>query len=64
VFWAHFDPFGLPEEHPRAKLQLLSQHLENVEKLARDLASSAAPADAHFHDLAGWAGLLHDLGKY
>jgi len=64
LFWAHSDPFGPPEHHPEAKWQLLAEHLENVEKLARDLASRAAPANAHFHDLAGWAGLLHDLGKY
>jgi CRISPR-associated endonuclease/helicase Cas3 len=35
-----------------------------VGKLARHLASRAAPDDAHFHDLAEWSGLLHDLGKY
>ena len=58
LFWAHSDPFGPPEHHPEAKWQLLAEHLENVEKLARDLASLAAPANAHFHDLAGWAALL------
>lgn len=64
VFWAHSDQSGLPEDHPAAKWQPLAQHLENVGKLARNLASRAAPDDSHFHDLAEWSGLLHDFGKY
>ncbi len=64
LFWAHSDPQGRSENHPEAKWQRLAQHLENVGKLARDLASGAAPNYAHFHDLAEWSGLLHDLGKY
>jgi CRISPR-associated endonuclease/helicase Cas3 len=63
-FWAHSDRSGLAENHPQARWQPLAQHLENVGKLARDLASRANPDDAHFHDLAEWAGLLHDVGKY
>ena len=64
LFWAHSDPSGRPEDHPEAKWQPLARHLENVGKLARALASQAAPDDAHFHDLAEWSGLLHDVGKY
>jgi len=63
-FWAHSDPDGLAEDHPRAKWQPLAEHLDNVGGLARNLASRAAPEDAHFHDLAEWSGLLHDVGKY
>lgn len=63
-FWAHSDPMGLPEDHPLARWQPLGDHLENVGKLARSLAVQAAPNDSHFHDLAQWAGLLHDFGKY
>jgi CRISPR-associated endonuclease/helicase Cas3 len=63
-FWAHSDPLGRPEHHPEAKWQPLAQHLENVGTLARKLATLAAPANNHFHDLSEWAGLLHDLGKY
>jgi CRISPR-associated endonuclease/helicase Cas3 len=64
MFWAHSDPSGLAEGHPKAKWQPLAEHLENVGKLARYLASLAAPGDAHFHDIAEWSGLLHDFGKY
>ncbi len=64
IFWAHSDPSGLPPEAPGAKWQLLSEHLTNVAALSRTLACYAAPADTHFQDLAHWAGLLHDYGKY
>ena len=64
LFWAHSDPSGLPEGDPMAKWQPLAEHLENVGKLARALASLATPNDAHFHDIAEWSGLLHDFGKY
>jgi len=64
TFWAHSDSSGRPVDDPKATWQPLAQHLENVGKLARRLASRAAPEDVHFHDLAEWAGLLHDFGKY
>lgn len=63
-FWAHSDPSGLPPEHPDAKWQPLSQHLENVGTLARQLAELAAPDDKHFQEMAECCGLLHDFGKY
>jgi CRISPR-associated endonuclease/helicase Cas3 len=62
-FWAHSDPSGPPED-PKANWQPLAEHLENVGKLARTLASLAAPDHAHFQEIAEWSGLLHDLGKY
>ena len=62
-FWAHSDPTGPPED-PNARWQPLAEHLENVGRLSRFLASLAAPKDTHFQDVAEWAGLLHDLGKY
>ena len=63
-FWAHSDRLGRSEDDPLAKWQPLAIHLENVGKLARALASEAVPHDTHFQDLAEWAGLLHDFGKY
>ncbi|MGH9569506.1 MAG: CRISPR-associated endonuclease Cas3'', partial [Candidatus Angelobacter sp.] len=63
-FWAHSDPSGLPPEHPNAKWQSLSQHLENVGSLARRLAEFAAPDNKHFQEMAACCGLLHDFGKY
>jgi CRISPR-associated endonuclease/helicase Cas3 len=53
----------LPEA-PGSEWQPLAEHLQNVASLARQLARSAAPENAHFHDLAEWCGLLHDYGKY
>ena len=43
----------------REHWQLLSQHLRNVAKKAREFADPLG-----FGDVAEWAGLLHDLGKY
>jgi CRISPR-associated endonuclease/helicase Cas3 len=63
-FWAHSDPSGRREDDPEAKWQPLAEHLENVGKLARALASLADLDNTHFHDLAEWSGVLHDLGKY
>jgi CRISPR-associated endonuclease/helicase Cas3 len=63
-FWAHSDPSGLPPEASGAKWQPLSEHLLNASRLARQLAQFAVPDYQHFHDLAGWCGLLHDYGKY
>jgi CRISPR-associated endonuclease/helicase Cas3 len=63
-FWAHSDPSGLPPQNPNAHWQPLSQHLENVSSLARQLALLAAPGNADLHRLAEICGLLHDFGKY
>ena len=63
-FWAHSDPTGLPPGAHGAKWQPLSEHLENVGNLARQLAMLAAPDDEKFHRLAESCGLLHDFGKY
>jgi CRISPR-associated endonuclease/helicase Cas3 len=53
-FWAH--------THNQANApHLLHDHLREVGKLARRLAAIGNPVSA---DTAGWAGLLHDLGKY
>jgi CRISPR-associated endonuclease/helicase Cas3 len=64
TFWAHSDRSGIPPEAPGSEWQPLAEHLQNVASLARQLARSAAPENAHFHDLAEWCGLLHDYGKY
>src|SRR5215472_487989 len=64
TFWAHSDPSGLPPGNPSAKWQPLSQHLENVARLARRLAELAAPSNKCFHNMAQCCGLLHDFGKY
>src|SRR5437764_974241 len=64
TYWAHSDPHGLTPDHPDAQWQPLSQHLQNVAALSRNLAFLAAPSDGQFLDLAEWAGLLHDFGKY
>ncbi len=63
-FWAHSDRNGLGPEEPRAQWQLLAEHLRNVGELSKKLAQAAAPGYGHFHELAGWCGLLHDYGKY
>jgi CRISPR-associated endonuclease/helicase Cas3 len=44
--------------------QLLHHHLEQVAKLARQLAQEACPNDNALAESAFAAGLLHDLGKY
>ncbi|HZQ55081.1 MAG TPA: CRISPR-associated helicase Cas3' [Bryobacteraceae bacterium] len=64
TFWAHSDRSGLPPEAPGANWQPLAEHLTKVGSLARKLASFAAPSGKQFQDLAEWAGLLHDYGKY
>lgn len=63
-FWAHSDPSGLSPDHSNAKWQPLSQHLENVGSLARQLAGLAAPGNTYLHAMAEICGLLHDFGKY
>jgi CRISPR-associated endonuclease/helicase Cas3 len=64
TYWAHSDPKGLPPDHPEAKWQRLSEHLENVSKIAGELASRARPSDESFRRAAEIAGGLHDFGKY
>ena len=64
TYWAHSDPAGLPPEHPAAKWQRLSEHLDNVGQLAAKLAHAARPGDESFRTAAEVAGRLHDFGKY
>jgi CRISPR-associated endonuclease/helicase Cas3 len=64
TFWAHSDRLGLAEDDPNAHWQPLAEHLVHVGSLARQLASLTAPTNTHFQELAEWAGLLHDFGKY
>jgi len=42
----------------------LSDHLEAVAGIARELASAARPGDERLASLANLSGLLHDFGKY
>ena len=63
-FFARSDPDGRRHDDPAARWQLLASHLSGVARIARELAQAAAPGDARFHELAFWAGLAHDLGKY
>jgi CRISPR-associated endonuclease/helicase Cas3 len=64
TYWAHSDPDGSPPEHPAAKWQRLSEHLENVAAIAGELAHAARPDDAPFRTSVELAGRLHDFGKY
>jgi len=64
TFWAHSDPDGLPPEHPKAKWQRLSEHLDNAARIAGELAAAARPDDDCFRQAAEAAGRLHDFGKY
>jgi CRISPR-associated endonuclease/helicase Cas3 len=64
IYWAHSDLNGLAPDHPAAKWQRLSDHLENVAFIAADLANAARPGDEPFRVAAQLAGRLHDLGKY
>lgn len=63
-YWAHSDPLNLPDTHPDANWQPLSQHLHQVGALAEGFAKEAQPKDTAFHLTAKATGLLHDLGKY
>jgi len=42
----------------------LIRHLEDVATRATEFARGARPDHTEFASLAGWAGWLHDLGKY
>ena len=42
----------------------MSDHLEAVAGIARELASAARPGDERLASLANLSGLLHDFGKY
>lgn len=64
TYWAHSDPDGRPPEHPAAKWQRLSEHLDNVAAIAAELAHGARPGEAPFRTAAELAGRLHDFGKY
>ena len=50
------------EGNPRG--HLLLEHLRDVARRSRELASMANPSDRDFAAMAEWTGLLHDLGKY
>lgn len=63
-FWAHSDRLGRPAHVPGSEWQLLAEHLENVARLAEQLARLAAPESALLHRLAHLSGMLHDYGKY
>jgi CRISPR-associated endonuclease/helicase Cas3 len=63
-YFARSDPDGRRHDDPSARWQLLASHLSGVARIARELAQAAAPDEARFHELAFWAGLAHDLGKY
>jgi CRISPR-associated endonuclease/helicase Cas3 len=63
-YFARSDPDGRPADGPGARWQRLAVHLDGVAGIARRLATLAAPEDARFQQLAWWAGLVHDLGKY
>ena len=63
-YFARSDPDGRRHDDPAAHWQLLASHLSGVARIARELALAAAPENARFHELAFWAGLVHDLGKY
>lgn len=56
VYHARSSPDGI-------RYQPLAEHLRNVATLAREFANEAL-SSAEFAEMAWWAGLLHDLGKY
>lgn len=57
-YWAHTPR----KDDPKQEWQPLQEHLEAVAELARGFASHFRMPEAT--DLAFWAGILHDLGKY
>lgn len=57
-YWAHTPR----KDDPMQRWQPLKEHLVAVANLARDFAGHFGLPDAA--NLAFWAGLLHDLGKY
>ena len=63
-YWAHSTPNAIPGSDSRTGWQLLSDHLEAVARLARELAFDTRPTDERFVNLAGLTGVLHDFGKY
>lgn len=63
-YWAHSAPNSQPGSDSRAGWQPLSDHLEAVARIARELALAACPLDGRLANLASISGLLHDFGKY
>lgn len=63
-YWAHSAPVTESDPGSRRGWQPLSDHLESVGAFARGLALAARPEDVNFADIAYFAGLLHDFGKY
>lgn len=61
TYYAHSHP-----DHPedRSQWQTLEDHLRKVANRATQFAKETRPLDAAFHEVARWAGLLHDIGKY
>jgi hypothetical protein len=66
MFWAHSDPGGLAESAEGAHWQPLADHLRAVARLAEQLAQSAHPKDAQFHEEALWPGvtLCRAIGRW
>jgi len=64
AYWAHSDSRGLPPEDPQAHWQQLAAHLENVGRIAAELARRARPGDEALELAAKLCGYLHDFGKY
>ena len=63
-YWAHSASDACPGSASRVGWQLLSEHLEAVAGMARELASATCMEDENFAALVSLAGLLHDFGKY
>ncbi len=63
TYWAHSDPDRAPQV-PGNRWQLLSEHLQSVAEIARDLAERATVRGPSLGMLAFTAGMLHDYGKY
>ncbi len=53
-FWAHTPPEGAPQ-----RPQLMIEHTKNVAEMAEGFASEFGAGE-----LAKWASILHDIGKY